>query len=72
MFLGREGHGMSRHRAHRLWRLEGLQLPRRRPRRRVALGPSCSRNRRWSSRLIIALVQKIGQDTETAMICRPS
>ena len=27
---------MSRHRAHRLWRLEGLQLPRRRPRRRAA------------------------------------
>ena len=26
---------MSRHRAHRLWRLAGLQLPRRRPRRRV-------------------------------------
>ena len=36
VFLRREGHGMSRHRAHRLWRLEGLQLPRRRPRRRVA------------------------------------
>ena len=34
--LRREGHGMSRHRAHRLWRLAGLQLPRRRPRRRVA------------------------------------
>ena len=27
---------MSRHRAHRLWRVAGLQLPRRRPRRRVA------------------------------------
>jgi putative transposase len=27
---------MSRHRAHRLWRLAGLQLPRRRPRCRVA------------------------------------
>ena len=36
VFLRREGHGMSRHRAHRLWRLAGLQLPRRRPRRRVA------------------------------------
>jgi putative transposase len=36
IFLRREGHGMSRHRAHRLWRLAGLQLPRRRPRRRVA------------------------------------
>ena len=36
VFLRTEGHGMSRHRAHRLWRLEGLQLPRRRPRRRAA------------------------------------
>jgi len=34
--LRREGHSMSRHRAHRLWRLAGLQLPRRRPRRRAA------------------------------------
>ena len=36
VFLRREGHAMSRHRAYRLWRLAGLQLPRRRPRRRVA------------------------------------
>jgi putative transposase len=36
VFLRREGHPMSRHRAHRLWRLGGLQLPRRRPRRRAA------------------------------------
>jgi putative transposase len=36
VFLRREGHRMSRHRAHRLWRVAGLQLPRRRPRRRVA------------------------------------
>jgi len=36
VFLRREGHPMSRHRAHRLWRLAGLQLPRRRPRRRAA------------------------------------
>ena len=36
VFLRREGQGMSRHRAHRLWRVAGLQLPRRRPRRRVA------------------------------------
>jgi putative transposase len=36
IFLRREGHRMSRHRAHRLWRLAGLQLPRRRPRRHVA------------------------------------
>jgi putative transposase len=36
IFLGREGHQMSAERAHRLWKAEGLQLPRRRPRRRVA------------------------------------
>jgi putative transposase len=38
IFLRREGHPMSRHRAHRLWRLAGLQLPRRRPKRRIAGG----------------------------------
>jgi putative transposase len=36
IFLRREGFPMSRHRAHRLWRLAELQLPRRRRRRRVA------------------------------------
>ena len=36
IFLARRGHGMSADRAHRLWRHAGLQVPRRRPRRRVA------------------------------------
>ena len=36
IFLGREGHAMGPDRAHRLWRQAGLQVPRRRPRRRVA------------------------------------
>jgi len=36
VFLARRGHAMSTDRAHRLWRLHGLQVPRRRPRRRVA------------------------------------
>jgi putative transposase len=36
IFLGRDGHRMGPERAHRLWRSAGLQLPRRRPRRRVA------------------------------------
>jgi putative transposase len=36
IFLGRQGHGMSPDRAYRLWRQAGLQVPRRRPRRRVA------------------------------------
>ena len=36
IFLRREGLHMSQHRAHRLWRIAGLQLPRRRSRRRVA------------------------------------
>src|SRR5690242_4538063 len=35
VFLGREGHKMSRDRAHRLWKRAGLQVPRKRPRRRV-------------------------------------
>lgn len=53
VFLGREGYGMSRHRAHRLWRLAGLQLPRRRPRRRVATSrarplPASAPNHVWA------------------------
>lgn len=38
VFLGREGHAMSPDRAHRLWRTAALQVPRRRPRRRIATG----------------------------------
>jgi putative transposase len=36
IFLGRAGCPMSSERMYRLWRLEKLQVPRRRPRRRVA------------------------------------
>lgn len=36
VFLAREGLQMSVDRAHRLWRRAGLQVPRKRPRRRVA------------------------------------
>ena len=35
IFLGRDGHAMSPGRAYRLWQRAGLQLPRRRPRKRV-------------------------------------
>jgi putative transposase len=38
VFLARRGHEMSADRAHRLWRLHELQVPRKRPRRRVATG----------------------------------
>jgi len=37
IFLGRDGHRMSVGRAYRLWRVAGLQLPRKRPRKRVAV-----------------------------------
>jgi putative transposase len=36
IFLARRGHEMSPDRAYRLWHLAGLQVPRKRPRRRVA------------------------------------
>ena len=36
VFLGRRGHVMSADRTHQLWRLHGLQVPRKRPRQRVA------------------------------------
>ena len=36
IFLGRDGYHMSPGRAYRLWQAAGLQLPRKRPRKRVA------------------------------------
>ena len=42
VFLERRGHTMSGDRAHRLWRLHGLQVPKKRPRRRIATGRSRS------------------------------
>lgn len=36
VFLARQGHVMSADRTHRLWRQAGLQVPRKRPRRRIA------------------------------------
>jgi len=36
IFLGRDGYRMSPGRAYRLWRAAGLQLPRKRPKKRVA------------------------------------
>lgn len=38
IFLERQGHSMSCDRTYRLWKLAGLQVPRRRPRRRIASG----------------------------------
>jgi putative transposase len=38
IFLEREGHGMSWGRCYRLWRCARLQVPRRRPRKRIASG----------------------------------
>jgi putative transposase len=53
IFLQREGHSMGTERAHRLWRSAGLQLPRRRPRRRVATSrprplPAAGPNQVWA------------------------
>jgi putative transposase len=38
IFLGRDGHSMSASRAYRLWQAARLQVPRRRPRKRIATG----------------------------------
>ena len=53
IFLKRAGHTMSTDRTHRLWRQAALQVPRRRPRRRVATGrprplPSAAMNHVWA------------------------
>ena len=38
IFLGRDGHVMSFGRVHRLWRQARLQVPRKRPRKRIVTG----------------------------------
>ena len=53
VFLQRAGHMMSADRTHRLWRQAGLQVPRRRPRRRVTTSrprplPSHAANHVWA------------------------
>ena len=53
IFLRRQGHQLGVHRTHRLWRSAGLQLPRRRPRRRIASGrprplPAMCANSVWA------------------------
>jgi putative transposase len=53
IFLGRDGHRMSVGRAYRLWRAASLQLPRKRPRKRVAAArprpqAPCGANQVWS------------------------
>ena len=53
VFLARRGFEMSSDRAHRIWKKAGLQVPRRRPRRRVATGrprplPASGANEVWA------------------------
>jgi len=53
VFLARRGLAMSSDRAHRIWRGAGLPVPRRRPRRRVAVHrprplPASARNPVWA------------------------
>jgi putative transposase len=53
VFLGREGHLLGVDRTHRIWRQERLQVPRRRPRRRVASHrprplPATGANQMWA------------------------
>ena len=53
IFLGRDGYRMSPGRAYRLWRAAGLQVPRRRPKKRLAAARArsqapCGANQVWS------------------------
>ena len=53
VFLARQGYTMSAERAYRLWRKAGLQVPRRRPRKRAAAGrprpcPATGANQVWA------------------------
>jgi putative transposase len=53
IFLKRAGHALSPERTYRLWRQAGLQVPKRRPRRRIATGrprpiPPTAMNHVWA------------------------
>jgi putative transposase len=53
IFLGRDGYRMSSGRAHRLWRAAGLQVPRKRPKKRLGAArprpqAPCGANQVWS------------------------
>lgn len=53
VFLSRRGYEMSADRTHRIWRQHGLQVPRKRPRRRVAASrprplPALGANQVWA------------------------
>jgi putative transposase len=53
VFLARRGHAMSPDRAHRIWRQYGLQVPKKRPRRRAATSrprplPALGANQVWA------------------------
>lgn len=53
VYLDREGHKMGWDRAHRLWSQAGLQVPRKRPRRRIASNrprplPAAGPNQVWA------------------------
>lgn len=53
VFLARRGYSMSPDRAHRIWRQHGLQVPKKRPRRRIAASrprpiPAFGANQVWA------------------------
>lgn len=53
VFLERRGHRMSADRVHRIWRRHGFQVPRKRPRRRIAVSrprplPATQMNSMWA------------------------
>jgi putative transposase len=53
VFLERDGIRLSSERTHRIWRAAGLQVPRKRPRRRIATGrprptPPTAKNHVWA------------------------
>src|SRR5690606_23464069 len=53
VFLARRGHSMSADRTHRIWRQHGFQVPKKRPRRRVAASrprpiPALGANQVWA------------------------
>jgi putative transposase len=63
IFLARQGHPLGTDRLYRLWRQEGLQVPKKRPRRRVATSrprplPPTGINHVWGVRLRVRYLRR--------------
>ena len=72
IFLKREGHEMSWERAHRLWKVAGLQLPQKRPRRCIASSrprpvPPTGPNTVWAYDFVFDVCEKTSSERRLSL-----